>query len=286
MKISVIIPTFNRAFTLPKTVDSILAQTHKDWDLTVIDDGSTDQTLKTIQPYLSGKIQYIWTPHRGTPHAWNLGAKISKHDYLFFTGDDVILDRDCLASLAEAAKKIDHGQISTLGALAPRLIYLADLGDSREQEADIEYAYLDRYTGDVKGSFNVDGERILEVSVIHGYSMIRKEAFLNVGGFDEKNYKGNYFREETDLWLRFKRMGFKLYYQPKAKIYCLRGLTKGGQWSNVRGSLPLYEYYVLRNHLVFLKKFYGRKAYFMFPPFIIRRFRTVLNQFMRRLLFE
>jgi len=286
MMISVIVPTFNRAFTLPKTVDSILAQTYRDWDLTIIDDGSTDQTWKTIQPYLSRKIQYVWTPHRGTPHAWNLGAKLSKHDYLFFTGDDVILHRDCLALLAEAAKKIDRGQISTAGALAPRLIYVAGYADPREEAAGKDYASIDPYTGDVKGSFNVDGERILEVSVIHGYSMIRKEAFLSVGGFDEKAYKGNYFREETDLWLRLRRNGFKLYYQPRAKIYCLRGLTKGGQWSNVRGSIPLYEYYVLRNHLVFLKKFYGRKAYFMFPPFIIRRSRTVLNQFMRRLLFE
>lgn len=286
MRISVIIPTFNRAFTLPKTVESILGQTYRDWDLTIIDDGSRDETWKVIQPYLSGKIQYLWTPHRGTPHAWNLGAKLSRGDYLFLTGDDVMLHPDCLALLAEAAGKISRGQVSTVAALAPRLIYIGGSGDSREEAAGKDYASVDTYTGDVKGSFNVDGEQILEVSVTHGYSMIRKEAFLSVGGFDEKAYKGNYFREETDLWLRLRRNGFKLYYQPKAKIYCLRGLTKGGQWSNVRGSLPLYEYYVLRNHLVFLKKFYGKRAYPMFPPFIIRRFHTVVNQFMRRLLFE
>ena len=282
MKISVIIPTFNRSFTLLKTVKSILNQTYRDWELTIIDDGSTDQTWRIIQPYLSRKIRYIRTPHRGTAHAWNLGVKSSKHDYIFLTGDDVILHKDCLKMLKETTEKIN---CKRLGAVAPRLIYTSDFSEPREEKSDPEYAHIDPYTGDVIGSFNVDNEEPLEVSVTHGYSLIWKKAFLDVGGFDEEAYKGNYFREETDLWLRFKRKGYKLYYQPRAKIYCLSGLTRGGQWSNVRGSLLLYEYYVLRNQLVFLKKFYGKKACFMFLPFIIRRFHTRLNQFLRRLLF-
>ncbi|MDH5779835.1 MAG: hypothetical protein OEZ29_04490, partial [Candidatus Bathyarchaeota archaeon] len=122
---------------------------------------------------------------------------------------------------------------------------------------------------------------------IHGYSLISKKAFLEVGGFDAKTYKGNFWREETDLWLRMKQKGYKLYYQPEAKIYCQKGATQGGQWSNVKESLLLYEYYVLRNHRAFLKKFYGKKSYLMLPPFIIRRFLERLSQFLgRELLFR
>jgi len=276
LEISVIIPTFNRSFTLLKTLNSILAQTYKYWELIIIDDGSTDKTRDKIKPYISEKIRYVRTPHKGTPYAWNLGVRLSKNDYLFFTGDDVILHRNCLAILAETVRKVKR---KDLGAVAPRLIYYS--GNLREG-AKREYAHIDPYSGDVVGSFNVDGEGISEVPITHGYTLIRKEAFLSVGGFDEESYRGNYFREETDLWLRLRKKGYKIYYQPKAKLYCQGGLTKGGQWSNVRGSLALYEYYVLRNHLVFLKKFYGGKAYFMFMPFIFRRLHLRLNQVLKK----
>lgn len=75
MRVSVVIPTFNRCFTLPQTLNSLLCQTHKKWELIIVDDGSTDETKKVIQPYITENIRYIRTPHRGTPYAWNLGVK-------------------------------------------------------------------------------------------------------------------------------------------------------------------------------------------------------------------
>jgi GT2 family glycosyltransferase len=137
---------------------------------------------------------------------------------------------------------------------------------------------LQASTGDIAGSFNVSGEDVMEVAILHGYSLMGKEAFFNVGGFDEKTYRGNYYREETDLWLRFRMKGYRLYYEPKARVYCQKSLTRGGQWSNVNGSLLAYEYYVLRNQDKFLKKFYGRKRLLMLPTFTLRRLYTRLRE--------
>lgn len=281
MRVSVVIPTFNRCFTLPQTLNSLLYQTHKEWELIIVDDGSTDETRKVIQPYITENIRYIRTPHRGTPYAWNLGVKKSKHNYVFLTGDDVILHPSCLTMLTKAAQLVSDKHF---GAIAPRLIYTADLANPDEEKADKKYAYIDPCTGDIAGSFNITMKKIQEVPIIHGYSLVRKEAFLDIGGFDEKTYKGNYYREETDLWLRLKHKGYKLYYEPKAKIYCQKGLTKGGQWSNVKESLLVYEYYVLRNQKAFLKKFYGKKTYFMLPPFIIRRLFIRISQLLEKFL--
>ena len=267
MQISVTIPTYNRGFIITKTLDSLLAQTHRQFEVTIIDDGSADETKNVVRPYLTKNIHYAKTAHKGTPHAWNLGVKKSKNDYVLLIGDDIILAPNCLAILAAALKAVDK---KTLGAIAPRLIYTTNLRNPTEK-ADKKYAYIDPCTGDIAGSFNVEAHKVLEVSIIHGYSLVRKEAFLNVGGFDEKTYKGNYYREETDLWLRLKSKGYKLHYEPKAKIYCQKGLIKGGQWSNVGGKLLTYEYYVIRNHKEFLKKFYGKERFFMLPTFIIRR---------------
>jgi len=280
VRVSVILPTFNRCFTLPQTVDSLLSQTHKEWELIIIDDGSTSDTEKVIQPYITENIQYVKTPHRGTPYAWNLGVKKSKHSYLFLTGDDVILHPNCLAMLAETLQSVEN---KNLGAITPRLIYTADLTNPEEEKADKKYAYIDPYTGDVAGSFNIKMKKTQEVPIIHGYSLVRKEAFLDIGGFDEKTYKGNYYREETDLWLRLRNKGYKLYYEPKAKIYCQKSLTRGGQWSNVGGKILTYEYYVIRNHKEFLKKFHGKERFFMLPTFIIRRLYVRLVQTYERI---
>jgi len=257
-----------------------MTQTYKEFEVTIIDDGSTDETKNVVQPYLTKNIRYIKTAHKGSPYTWNLGVRKSKHSHILLTGDDVVLDPNCLSALAEATKTVDK---RTLGAIAPRLIYTADLRNPAEEEADKKYAYIDPCTGDIAGSFNVKANKILEVPILHGYSLVQKEAFIDIAGFDEKTYKGNYYREETDLWLRLKSKGYKLYYNPKAKIYCQKSLTRGGQWSNVGGKLLTYEYYVIRNHKEFLKKFYGKERFFMLPTFIIRRLYTGLLQMHARI---
>jgi glycosyltransferase involved in cell wall biosynthesis len=270
-----VIPTFNRSFIIAKTLDSLLNQTHREFEVVIIDDGSTDETEAVVQPYLARYLRYVKTAHNGTPHAWNLGVSESEQDYVFLTGDDVALEPNCLATLTRTVETVDR---HNFGAVAPRLIYAAYLTKSTQEKPHREYAYLQTCTGDVAGSFNVEGQRALEVSVLHGYSLVRKEAFLEVGGFDEKTYRGNYYREETDLWLRFRLKGYKLYYEPRARIYCQKSLARGGQWSNVDGRLMIYEYHVLRNHGQFLKKFYGRKRFFMFSTFILRRLYSRLTE--------
>jgi len=269
-----VIPTFNRSFTITRALDSLQKQTHQKFEVTIIDDGSTDATESVVQPYLAGNVKYVRTAHGGTPQAWNLGVKRSKYDHVFLMGDDVMLAPECLAALSSTAALVEDG----LGAVAPRLIYTADPTEPYLGKKLSKYASLQASTGDIAGSFNVGGEDAMEVAILHGYSLVRKEAFFDVGGFDEKTYSGNYYREETDLWLRFRMKSYRLYYEPKARVYCQKSLMRGGQWSNVEGSLLAYEYYVLRNHSKFLRKFYGRKRLLMLPTFALRRLYTRLTE--------
>jgi hypothetical protein len=198
----------------------------------------------------------------------------AKYEYVFLTGDDVVLDPDCLKSLVSSLKLVDRRDF---GAVAPRLVYTLDVNNLAVKN-DAVYAHIEPWSGDVAGSYDVDSGGLVEVEIVHGYSLIRKRAFLDVGGFDERTYSGNYWREETDLWLQFKRKGYRLYYEPRAKVYCEKSLKRGGQWSNVGENRLLYEYHVVRNHRNFLKKFYGRQTFFMLPAFIVRRMYVGLLQ--------
>jgi glycosyltransferase involved in cell wall biosynthesis len=90
-KVSVIIPVYNRPVYVTEAIESVLKQTHQDWELIVVDDGSTDETAAAIAKYGS-YLQYLYQPNSGVASARNLGFAAVKGDYvLFLDSDDLLL---------------------------------------------------------------------------------------------------------------------------------------------------------------------------------------------------
>lgn len=96
-KVSVIIPTYNRAKTLKEAIDSVLSQRYADLELIVVDDGSTDETREIILSYLP-YLNYLYQEHRGVSTARNKGITHARGDYFaFLDSDDLWLpDKLCL----------------------------------------------------------------------------------------------------------------------------------------------------------------------------------------------
>lgn len=88
-KVSVIIPTYNYAHYIEEAIDSVLAQTYKDYEIIVVDDGSTDNTKEVVSKY-GPKIKYIYQENQGLSAARNTGIKNSNGEYI------AILDSDDL----------------------------------------------------------------------------------------------------------------------------------------------------------------------------------------------
>jgi len=86
-RISVIIPTYNRAVALEKAIQSVLAQTHRNYELLVIDDGSTDNTHSVVQKY-RGRMRYYSKLHAGVSSARNLGLEKSEGSWVAFLDSD------------------------------------------------------------------------------------------------------------------------------------------------------------------------------------------------------
>jgi len=87
-RVSIVIPTFNRASTLPRAITSVLQQTFKDFDLWIIDDGSTDHTEKLMETWSKNKIHYIKQKNFGVSTARNSGIKLSTGEWLAFLDSD------------------------------------------------------------------------------------------------------------------------------------------------------------------------------------------------------
>ena len=87
---SIIIPTFNRAQMLPKTIESLINQTFSDWELIIVDDGSTDNTKEIVASYIGkdSRIKYIYQENAERSVARNNGIENAKGEYICFLDSD------------------------------------------------------------------------------------------------------------------------------------------------------------------------------------------------------
>ncbi|MEE3368094.1 MAG: glycosyltransferase family A protein [Planctomycetota bacterium] len=102
--ISVVIPTHNRERLLPRTIDSLLAQRFTEYEIIVVDDGSTDGTRKVVEQYLrtEPRISYHYQQNQGACAARNQGAALARGDYLAFLDSDDEVDSQWLEHFADA----------------------------------------------------------------------------------------------------------------------------------------------------------------------------------------
>ena len=85
--VSVIIPTYNRAHLVCEAISSVLHQTYQNFEIIVVDDGSTDNTREKLEPY-QDRIKYVYIENGGPAHARNVGMKMAMGKYISFLDSD------------------------------------------------------------------------------------------------------------------------------------------------------------------------------------------------------
>jgi len=103
-RISVIIPTYQHAATLPRALDSLFAQTRQPDEVLVVDDGSTDATVEVLAPYRE-RIAYLYQANQGAPSARNRGFEQSTGELVIFWDADVIGEPTMLERLEDALRE-------------------------------------------------------------------------------------------------------------------------------------------------------------------------------------
>lgn len=186
-KISVIIPTYNRAMLLSSAIDSVLSQTYEDYELIVIDDGSTDDTTEIVNKYSTDKLRYVFQENKGRSAARNYGIKLAKGEYIaFLDSDDLFVP----SKLEAQVRILDNNPC--YGLVYSHANTIDENGDNLDQYS---------YTGNLSGWIYPDLLYIRNNVITTPTVMVRAKALADVGGFDETMH----ICEDLDLWCRIAR---------------------------------------------------------------------------------
>lgn len=98
-KISIVVPIFNGEDFISETIKSVINQSYSNWELIIVDDGSTDDSERIIKEYISEKISYIKRPStrkKGGNACRNIGIEAATGEYIIFLDADDLLAKYCL----------------------------------------------------------------------------------------------------------------------------------------------------------------------------------------------
>ena len=220
MKASVIIPNLNGKGWLGDSIESILAQTEQDFELIVVDNGSTDESLEMARRY-RGRPRYTLienAENTGFSHAVNQGIRIAQGEYVALFNNDAFADPDWLAQLIAAAEA-DPG-IFAVQSLMIRHFERELADDAGDYVNILGFAAK---TGDGRRASRYTRQKRI-FSACGGAALYRKRILDEIGLFDENFFA--YF-EDVDLSWRADNAGYKCVLCPAARCYHICGATTG-----------------------------------------------------------
>ncbi len=115
MLLSIVIPTYNRAHLIENTLKSVLDQTCGDFEVIIVDDGSTDNTSEIVAPFLSEKVQYYVIKNGERGAARNFGTQKAKGMYVNWLDSDDLLLPNHVSDIQEAVAKNGNPEILIFG---------------------------------------------------------------------------------------------------------------------------------------------------------------------------
>ena len=198
--ISVVIATHNMGKYLTYAIQSVLDQTYQNWELIIVDDGSTDGTKDHVLPYLNDpRIRYIVQPHLGQAKAKNRGIEESRGKYIAF------LDADDKWVKIKLEKQLPLLKSSTqIGVVYSDVFYIDAEGTIILQETSKTY----RQGKVTKYLFK---ENFVNFNTV----LVKRECFSDLGLFDESLVMSI----DRDLWLRFSTKYDFAYLDEKLSYY-------------------------------------------------------------------
>ncbi len=226
---SIIIPNYNLGKYLPECLASVMQQEYQDFEVIIIDDGSTEELSHTyFKDLQQEKVQVHLRNNEGVSAARNFGASVAKGDYFLFLDADDKIDKRYLR-LAYEKLQADHS---------------------------IDYIYCDLQEFERGNNYRSLGELVLDDVLLHAVThvsgIISRRLWNRVGGFDI-DYRNGW--EDWDLLIRITATAPKYYKIPEPMLlYRIRENSRD-QHANAQYNAELEQKIFLKNINIYLTKY-------------------------------
>jgi glycosyltransferase involved in cell wall biosynthesis len=179
---SVVIPLYNKELSIKNTIDSVLSQACQDFEIVVVNDGSTDASVKVVESINDNRIRLVHQENRGVSAARNKGIKEAKFEWIaFLDGDDIWFP----THLSEIEKMIVQYPSNKVFSTS------FEYSDNRKlfkHKRDCNIFEVKNYFKEALK------EKLMWTSIV----VVNKSCFINTTAFNEKLNRG----EDLDLWAR------------------------------------------------------------------------------------
>lgn len=217
--VSVIIVTWNNAIHLARCFESLVAQKSRDFEVIVIDNGSSDNTVfNLVENFqkLDLRFEKLETNH-GFAFANNLGARFARGEWLATLNADAFPEPDWLEQLLSAAGTIPNAFFASRQIQVNSPTLLDGEGDNYNVSG---LAWRRNYGSPIRKTTEID-----EVfSSCAAAALYPRQAFLDVGGFDEDFFS---YQEDVDLGFRLRLKGLHCFYVSMAIVHHVGSSTMG-----------------------------------------------------------
>ena len=203
-EVSIIIPAHNASGYIAETIDSVISQSYNDWELIIVDDGSTDATGTIAKSYVDKdpRIRYVWQQNGRQGKARNLGLSMAKGNYINFIDADDLFLPDAIGT-----------QVGLMEREKVDLVFGYSLiieGQTRTGRK------IGRGNGRLQGDSAID-HLLYHDAFIMSTVLSKKEILLAMGGFPEESTPQ--YGEDWTLWLKLAFAGYSFYTEEQVVSY-------------------------------------------------------------------
>lgn len=243
--ISIITPCYNQAPYIAETIESVIAQSFSEWELVIIDDGSTDNSAEIVKKYIEidSRIHYFYQENAGPSAARNYGAKMSNGKFLLFLDGDNTISPNYL--------KIAYEYMESYMDCTLFTTYFDFIGD-RNGDSRIRYQNY---------------KLLLIENSIDCCSMMKKSDFISIGGFDE-NMRGY---EDWELFIRLLYKNKKVHQEPQFLFHYRINNCNNSVNSIAKQKNNMLTSYIFTKHIDKYVEFFDS------PQYIIKKYEELLQ---------
>ncbi len=251
--VSIIIVTRNRKQITIDCLKSVMALNYPRFEAIVVDNGSTDDTVKTIKSLFINELTSLRVKlieakkNLGLNEGKNLGQKQARGEYILFLDSDTLVDKKLLSELVKLAKTDPK-----IAIVCPKMYYIkpknviwyagAEINLLTSQTSNIGVNQLDR------GQF----DQVRETQFAPTAYLVSRQAAQKLKGHEASLFMTY---GDTDYGFRARELGFKVMFCPTAKLWHRLTMKENTKTMRALGyNQPLRAYYFSRNRMVFMKR--------------------------------